>query len=515
MNKKIIFPIFAISGASALIYEMLWIRPLSLVFGNSIYAMGTIVFSFIVGLAIGSFVISKYVDKIDNPLRAFAFLQIGIGLSSIFVLYLVNGLPEYYVSIYQMIEPHTEIFIAVQVIMSSLVLIIPASLIGANFPLVMKFYSKNLGDIGKDVGKIDGVNSLGAAIGVLLVSFYMMSEFGVLLSMQIVATINISLGAGMLFFLKSMPKERIITVSVIALLVVTLGASYDVETLNFAVFAIKNTLQEGEFVPMLYDHKIIYHKDSFYQSIIVEERNDFLVLKLDGLPQCNTSKRVEDGLFRLGGVGIQTFANTFDHHKASNAEILNIGLGCGTITQFLQNRNFDVTTIEIDEYVIDASKIIYPNLDDSNIHVADARNWLLRNDQTFDIIITEPNQPYSKNVGNLFSVEFFELMKSRLNDGGMVVQWFPYWALPEYEADVFVHTFKSVFPHVIAYQMEVGNYSQIILIGSETEIKQDYSISGFLNMDWKRLDDLDLELNTDDRPIVEFSSALKLIEVGN
>ncbi len=78
--------IFALSGMAALIYEITWIRPLSLVFGTTIYAVSTIIASFILGLAIGSWLAGKYSDRIKNPLKYFGFLQIGIGVYGVFFI---------------------------------------------------------------------------------------------------------------------------------------------------------------------------------------------------------------------------------------------------------------------------------------------------------------------------------------------------------------------------------------------------------------------------------------------
>lgn len=516
MNRRFLFVLFGVSGATALIYEVLWFRPLSLVFGNSIYAIGIILFSFIVGLAIGSFLISKYIDRIDKPLRLFGILQITIAVSSVLVLVLVNSLPEFYVDVYRLID-NTEIFIIVQAIMSSSVLLVPAIMIGVNFPLIMKAYSNDTDGYFKDVGKMDGVNSLGASIGVLLVSFYLMPELGIKATMQTVAMVNVALGSIILFSTKSMPKIHIVLAITASCIIIVFVAEYDVDKLNHAVYAISPNLGDLE-LSELDENNILYHRDSFYQSVMVQEyynnAEPYMVLKLDGLPQCNTSQSVADGLYRLPMLPLMAMGSTYGPEQTLDAKVLNIGLGCGTITQFLNERGYDTTTVEIDEYVVEASQIIYPELDTNNIIIDDARNWLLRTDQKFDLIVTEPSHPYGNNMGNLYSVEFWELMKSRLTEDGMVSQWYPFWAFPEYEADVFLHTFQTVFPYTYAFHMEKNeDFGQIILIGSAKPLVKNPQMSGEINMNWDRLEGF--ELNTDDRPIIEFGSAMKLYYDGN
>ena len=75
MNKKLLLIIFGISGMTALIYEMMWIRPLSLIFGTTMYAVSTIVASFILGLAMGSWIAGRFTDGLQNPLKYFALIQ--------------------------------------------------------------------------------------------------------------------------------------------------------------------------------------------------------------------------------------------------------------------------------------------------------------------------------------------------------------------------------------------------------------------------------------------------------
>ena len=76
MNKKLLLIIFGLTGMTALIYEIIWIRPLTLVFGTTIYAVSTIIASFILGLAVGSWLAGRYSDRLHNPLRYFAFVPL-------------------------------------------------------------------------------------------------------------------------------------------------------------------------------------------------------------------------------------------------------------------------------------------------------------------------------------------------------------------------------------------------------------------------------------------------------
>ncbi len=101
MNKKLILIIFGLSGMTALIYEIVWIRPLTVVFGSTIYAVSIIVASFLVGLALGSWIAGRYTDRLRNPLRYYGFIEIGIGLYGLMLISIFAVLPALYLSVYK------------------------------------------------------------------------------------------------------------------------------------------------------------------------------------------------------------------------------------------------------------------------------------------------------------------------------------------------------------------------------------------------------------------------------
>ncbi len=165
MNKKVLLILFGISGMTALIYEIIWIRPLSLVFGTTVYAVSTIVASFILGLAIGSWIAGRFSDRLQNPLKYFALIQIAVGFFGILLLPIFNLMPSVYLDLYHLTYPNQSIFMITQILMSMMIIAIPATLMGTTLPLMLKTYSTGFTTIGKDVGKLDASNSTGAFFG--------------------------------------------------------------------------------------------------------------------------------------------------------------------------------------------------------------------------------------------------------------------------------------------------------------------------------------------------------------
>ena len=198
INKNLLILIFALSGMAALIYEIIWIRPLSLVFGSTVYAVSTIISSFILGLAIGSWLAGKYSDRMKNPLKYFAIFQIGIGTYGILLLPIFGLLPGAYIEVYNLTFPNLYLFQFTQILMAMAIITIPATLMGTTLPLIFKTYSQNFSTIGYDVGKLDASNSIGAVFGTLAAGFLMLPLLGIQTSILITALINFSIGVAIL-----------------------------------------------------------------------------------------------------------------------------------------------------------------------------------------------------------------------------------------------------------------------------------------------------------------------------
>src|SRR5678815_4787516 len=84
-SRSILYPIFFFSGATGLVYEVIWVRLTGLVFGNTAHAIATVLGAFMSGLALGSWKLGQQADRVPNPLRAYGFLEIGIGISAALV----------------------------------------------------------------------------------------------------------------------------------------------------------------------------------------------------------------------------------------------------------------------------------------------------------------------------------------------------------------------------------------------------------------------------------------------
>lgn len=183
---------FVLSGMAALIYQIVWIRPLQFVLGSTVYTVSIIFGAFMLGLALGSYIIGKKINKIKNLPLTYAFLEMGIGLYGVLLLSIFNILPGVYNAVYSL-HNFFYFFEFVQFLIVFLVLLVPTTLMGATFPIIAKYYTRE--KIGKGIGEVYSANNLGAIIGSFAAGFILVPLMGIKGSIIFAGLINISIGS--------------------------------------------------------------------------------------------------------------------------------------------------------------------------------------------------------------------------------------------------------------------------------------------------------------------------------
>ena len=152
---------YGLSGAAALVYEVAWTRALALVVGSTTYAFSLMLAAFILGLAIGSAIMVRLIDRIRNRLYWFAIVEMGIGLSAMVALPVFGQMPVWIVKI---VREHRESFATLQAVefgLMLLVMMVPTTLMGAAFPLVSRAYATGADRVGHSVGSVYAANTVG------------------------------------------------------------------------------------------------------------------------------------------------------------------------------------------------------------------------------------------------------------------------------------------------------------------------------------------------------------------
>ncbi len=191
-TRKTLYFVIFFSGISALFYEIIWLRLLTLFFGVSSFAVSTIVGTFMAGLALGSYVFGNVSEKRDNVLKIYAYLELFIGLSSLIVFLILQNTTVLH-DIYYYFYNSTSFYelSLVRLVLAIFLLLLPSTLIGGTIPLISKYLIKNENEIGKEFSVIYYINTLGALVGTVLVSFFFVRYVGVNFSFITAFSINL------------------------------------------------------------------------------------------------------------------------------------------------------------------------------------------------------------------------------------------------------------------------------------------------------------------------------------
>ena len=195
MTRRFAFSLFFLSGGLALLYEVIWLRLLVLVLGSTQFAITSVVTAFMAGLALGSFLFGRYIDRTRrNPLVVYAALEIGIALSALAVPYALEA--------FGALARATNLFggsIAlaniVRFLLALLVLLLPTTLMGGTLPVLTRFVTRREGEAASSLGTLYAINTLGAVVGTTITGLWLIPRLGVSATIWLAVAGNALLGA--------------------------------------------------------------------------------------------------------------------------------------------------------------------------------------------------------------------------------------------------------------------------------------------------------------------------------
>ena len=193
LSNRLLFAAIFISGASALVYQLIWVRLLGLVFGVSSFAVATVVAVFLLGLGLGSYFFGRWSERARDPLRIYLYVELGIAATSLIAYLVIEALPVYrYLYEYAYNNLGFYGLSVARLLLSTLVLLPPVFLIGGTMPLLAKYFLRDPANLGSSFSKIYYLNTLGACAGALLTGFVFVRYFGV------TGTLMIAVGGNLL-----------------------------------------------------------------------------------------------------------------------------------------------------------------------------------------------------------------------------------------------------------------------------------------------------------------------------
>ena len=200
--------LFFCSGASALVYQVLWLRKLGLVFGVTVYAASTVWASFMFGLAVGSLFAGRVADRLRRPLVWFGAAEALIAVSALATPFALEALQNVYAALYPSLPKGLAAITFARFLISLLVLVVPTVLMGATLPLVVKSSYSRASDLGQRMGLLYATNTVGAIAGTLFSGLYLIPTHGIGTAFIVAATVNLAVAAVAILAGLTMPPVR-------------------------------------------------------------------------------------------------------------------------------------------------------------------------------------------------------------------------------------------------------------------------------------------------------------------
>ena len=456
-----VYTAIALSGASALGAEVVWTRLLGLMLGATVYTFSIILSIFLVGLGIGSAVGSIVVRSMKRPRFAMGLCQMALAGAVAWTAWqLSDSLP------YWPVNPFlsTSLWYTFQLDMvRCLWAILPAALLwGASFPLALGAVAPHGGDPGRLVGRVYAANTGGAIVGALAFSMILIPWIGTRYSESVL----IGIGAvSALIVLGPLAWRARSAAGAALLLAATACAALMAAHVKgvpgeLIAYGRRMTTSSGQ-------SEILYTAEGMNSSIAISRWND-------GAIQFHVSGKVEAStepydmrLQRMLG-----HLPALIHGQPKSALIVGFGAGVTAGTFVLHPSIRRIVICEMEPIIPKTARRYFAEqhyhvLDDkrTQIYYDDARHYVLTTPEKFDIITSDPIHPFVKGSATLYSKEYFEMVKGRLNPGGIVTQW-----VPLYESDMDtvkseIATFFSVFPDgsIFANELNGGGYDLVML----------------------------------------------------
>lgn len=471
-EKTLVLLAIGISGFCALAYEVLWTRILVFFLGSTTYAFATMLAAFLFGIALGSMIFSRWVDRIRQPLIAFGIVQLGIGL---FALLLMPAFESLYGITYALQSTFGGsrfwTFFSCFLVMS-----LPTFLMGASFPLVTKIYTGNTRQLGRSIGNVYAVNTVGSILGAFCAGFILIPLLNIRPSIILAVMLNTTIG--FLLVMTGWQTAKVQKTTTAKQVTQGIGIGVPILNIGFAVILLL-TLNQPLFL-----------KSTIFKT---QRPGDTVVDYKEEIDATVTTLKDEEDIYRLYVDANQAAdASRWDspsHRVIAHLPLLLhpnpkralvVGFGMGLTSYSITQHGVQVDAIELSKGVISAAREHFAhvngNIFDSrlfNYSINDGRNHILTTEKEYDMISTGIIHPLvSAGSSNIYTADFYHLCKKILTEDGVMCQWVPLHRLPETHFKMIVRTFRHVFPETTLWYKYTPDF--VILIGTHKPLTINY-----------------------------------------
>jgi len=450
-----------ITGFASLTLQVVWTRLLASILGPTTYAFSAVVAVFILGIAGGSASGAWLSRRLRQPSLALAVCVIVTGALALVAATMVDATV---LAVARLVADPQVTFQQVvfrEWLLTAAILLPMALAFGAAFPLALAVAARTDDTMVADLGLVYAVNTLGAILGALLTGFVLVPWLGLHDTIRIVAVLAALAGAGIALAARSSSSWAAIGLAAVVCIGAWAVPSWDPRLLSSGAYKYAPALRGPDLETALTAGELPYYREGSAGTVAVRRLAGTTSLSIDGKVDASDAA---DMLTQRMLAHVPLLL----HPAPKKAAILGLGSGV-TLGSALTHGLDRAVVLEISPEVVEASRFF----ETANHHalqnpatrlvVGDGRTHLLLGDEQYDVIVSEPSNPWMAGIASLFTREFFEVAKSRLTPGGVLCQWAHTYDISDADLRSIVATFLSVFPNGTLWL--VGE-ADVLLIGS-------------------------------------------------
>lgn len=461
-RQLVVLAVFTASGFISLALEVVWFRILTLFLRPTVYGYAMMLAAVLAGIAIGSYLAAPFLRRLAprrDLLMPLAWLEGGIAVAALLSFAVLPGIPRVMTTAGPVVEPLIGGYLAYQALVSAVVILPAMLLFGAAFPIGLHVWAargSHAGEVASRVGLFYALNVGGAIAGSLGAGFLLLPGLGSLKTVQLLAALALASALALLAAARSAPRLRI---AVAVLLVGGCAAAWQVTPDPFEAFLAQR--YPGA--------TIVWQREAVQATVSVhQEPRGIYTLHVSGNHQASSIGATHH---RIGNLPMAVHPNP--------RRALVIGLGGGaTAGAVAGHPGVEVDVVELSREVTQAAGRFFRDVNfgvltrpNVRLHVDDGRNYLLLSGRRYDVVTADVILPIHAGSGNLYSREYFMLVRQALEPGGLVLQWV---AGTEAEYQLIMRTFLSVFPETTLWadgSLMLGSVAPLQLRRADFEAK--------------------------------------------
>ncbi len=464
-QRRMVLVVFAISGFAAMVYQIAWTRALVMSLGSSTYSFTCILAAFILGLALGSFAVTRLVDRWERPILVFGVIQLLIGGVVVLIAPAYGWIPHLVHRLVLGVGSAYDLLLALEFVLVIAITFVPTFLMGAAFPLVTRLCAAGQADAAAATGRAYAVNTLGTISGSFLAGFVLIRSDVLGVQSSIIAASLLNALAGAVLVQAALaPAERTLRRrgAVLAAVAIVPLVGIGAGRWDPIVLAAGAYLPTARVSELRASDEMVYYAEGVDMTVAVmrsREVPDLMSLRVNGKPDASTLPTDMPTQLLLGHLPALLAP------EAREVCLIGLGSGISLGALALHERFQRLDCVEISAEVVRAAEFFAPYNQDAfrrdprvrMIH-ADGRNHLALTDRTYDLVISQPSNPWMAGVSNLFTREFFALCEARLRPGGLACVWLQGYMMSLENFRMIVRTLMEVFPFVSLWETSESDY---------------------------------------------------------